>query len=160
MRKATTSAERPSAERAVMRALKAKPRLSAAEVASAAGVGRSTAGKMLARLEDAGEVRRIEGGREGRWRLPDRWMLSGAKQTKGRIAKRQVDGERLRPGQLDGLVLAYLKKNARSAPHGPGAVARALNRSSGAVANCLVRLARAERVREVSERPRRYSLAA
>lgn len=68
--------------------------------------------------------------------------------------------EPLKPGQLDGLVLAYLKSNARSAPHGPSGVAKALGRSSGAVANCLVRLAREERVVEVSERPRRYRLAA
>jgi hypothetical protein len=68
--------------------------------------------------------------------------------------------EPLRPGQLDGLVLGYLKRNARSAPHGPSGIGKALGRSSGAVANCLVRLARDERVVEVSERPRRYRLAA
>lgn len=160
----TRSVGQASAAEVVMRALTAKPRASAAEVAWAAGVGRSTASKTLARLEGAGEVQRIEGGREGRRRMPDRWMIADAKPAastgKGRIAKPGGDVERLRPGQLDGLVLAYLKKNASSAPHGPSTIGRALNRSSGAVANCLVRLARAERVREVSERPRRYSLAA
>jgi hypothetical protein len=57
-------------------------------------------------------------------------------------------------------VLAYLKRNARSGPHGPTTIAKALERSSGAVGNCLVRLTRDNRTREVSEKPRRYSLAA
>ncbi len=57
-------------------------------------------------------------------------------------------------------MLDYLKKNADSGPHGPGAVAKALERSSGAVGNCLVRLAEAKKVRQVSDKPRRYSLAA
>ncbi len=56
--------------------------------------------------------------------------------------------------------MTYLKRNADSAPHGPTAIARALNRSSGAVGNCLVRLTLNQQVREVSERPRRYRLAA
>ena len=44
-------------------------------------------------------------------------------------------------------------------PHGPTAVAKALA-SSDAVANYLARLAEAKKVREVSDKPRRYSLAA
>jgi hypothetical protein len=68
--------------------------------------------------------------------------------------------ERLKPGQLDGLVLSFLQKNADSGPDAPTAVVKALDRSSGAVGNCLVRLADAKRVRQVSEKPRRYSLAA
>jgi DNA-binding IclR family transcriptional regulator len=66
----------------------------------------------------------------------------------------------VKPGQLDGLVLSYLKKNADSGPHGPTAVAKALNRSSGATSNCLTRLTNAKQVRQDSEKPRRYSLAA
>jgi len=80
-----------------------------------------------------------------------------AKAPKPATSKRAE--ERLKPGQLDGLVLAYLKKHAPTAPHGPSGIGKALGRSSGAVANCLVRLARDERVVEVSERPRRYRLA-
>ena len=67
---------------------------------------------------------------------------------------------RLKAGGLEPLVLEYLKKNADSAPHGPTAVAKALDRSSGAVGNCLTRLTAAEKVRQTSEKPRRYSLAA
>ena len=35
-----------------------------------------------------------------------------------------------------------------------------LDRSSGAVGNCLVRLTKAKQVRQDDEKPRRYSLAA
>jgi hypothetical protein len=45
-------------------------------------------------------------------------------------------------------------------PHGPSAVAKTLERSSDAVANYLARLAEAKKVREVSDRPRRCSVAA
>lgn len=44
-------------------------------------------------------------------------------------------------------------------PLGPGMIGKAIGKSSGVVANCLVRLACDERVRQVSERPVRYSLA-
>ena len=57
-------------------------------------------------------------------------------------------------------MLAYLKKNADSGPHGPGAVAKALDRSSGAVGNCLVRLTDDKKVGQVSGKPRRYTIAA
>jgi len=70
------------------------------------------------------------------------------------------DDRRLKAGGLEPLVLDYLKKNADSGPHGPSAVAKALDRSSGAVGNCLVRLTDTKKVKQVSEKPRRYSLAA
>jgi hypothetical protein len=45
-------------------------------------------------------------------------------------ARPDLAADALRPGQLDGLVLAFLKENADSGPHGPTAVAKALGRSS------------------------------
>jgi len=60
-----------------------------------------------------------------------------AKTSATKAAAGKPVAERLKPGELDGLVMAYLKRNADSAPHGPTAIARALNRSSGAVGNCL-----------------------
>lgn len=75
-------------------------------------------------------------------------------------AKPKAAGEHLKPGQLDGLVLGFLKENADSGPHGPTTVAKALKRSSGAVSNSLTRLTNAKQVRQDSEKPRRYSLAA
>ena len=159
--------EKPASEQAILKALAANPDATAAEVAVAAGVGRSTASKVLARLASTGEARRTEGGRDGARRLPDRFSLvsaePAAKTAKTKAAantKPKAAGEHLKPGQLDGLVLAFLKKNADSGPHGPTTVARALERSSGAVGNCLVRLTKAKQVRQDSDKPRRYSLAA
>jgi hypothetical protein len=152
-------------------------------VAAAANVGRSTASKVLARLTSSGEVRRIEGGRDGARRLPDRFALASAelaaddgkpkaaadaepkaaddgKPKAAQDAKPKAADEHLKPGQLDKLVLAYLKDNADSGPHGPTTVAKALVRSSGAVGNCLVRLTKAKEVRQDSDKPRRYSLPA
>jgi hypothetical protein len=152
------------AKQAILDVLKVEPQASVAQIAVSAGVGRSTAGKLLGQLESDGEVRRTEGGRDGKRRLPDLWSLAtqqpAAKLASSTHGKPSGDADRLKPGQLDGLVLAYLKKNARSGPHGPTTIAKALERSSGAVGNCLVRLTRDKRVREVSEKPRRYSLAA
>jgi hypothetical protein len=161
------TAEKPASEQAVLKTLAANPEATAAEVAAAANVGRSTASKVLARLTSSGEVRRIEGGRDAARRLPDRFAQASAeppaddgKPKAAEDAKPKAAGEHLKPGQLDELVLTYLKENADSGPHGPTTVAKALVRSSGAVGNCLVRLTKAEQVRQDSEKPRRYSLAA
>jgi nitric oxide reductase NorQ protein len=62
-----------------------------------------------------------------------------------------------RPGQLDGLVLDYMRKQATKEPLGPTAVAKGLGRSSGAVGNCLKRLAAAGHVRQAGEHPLRYT---
>ncbi len=144
---------RPSSEEAVLGFLAKRPNATAADVAAAAGIGRSTAAKMLARLERSGEARRSAGGKEGGRRLPDRWMLApGESATE---APNSADARRLKPGELDGLILDYLRKHSTEAL-GPSAVAKSLQRSSGAVANSLARLTRDERVRQVGERPRRY----
>jgi hypothetical protein len=151
MSKTMKPAAKPSTEDAITKALKANPDATAAEVAAVANVGRSTASKVLARLTSVGQVCRTEGGRDGGRRLPDRFALASAKPA-GKAAKLpaakdaepKAAEERLKPGQLDGLVLGFLKKNTDSGPHGPTAVAKALNRSSGAVGNCLVRLNRAK----------------
>lgn len=167
MSKTGKTSSQPNAEEAILAAVAARPEMTAAEVAEAANVGRSTAGKVLARLADSDKVTRARGGREGARRLPDRFSPAAtgdqtevAKASVSEIATNRSGTERLKPGQLDGLVLSFLQKNADSGPHAPTAVAKALDRSSGAVGNCLVRLADAKQVRQVSEKPRRYSLAA
>ncbi len=159
--------EKPAPEQAVLTALAANPEATAAEVAAAAAVGRSTASKVLARLANSGEVRRAEGGRDGARRLPDRFALASAepatttaKAKAAADAKPQGAEDRLKRGQLDGLDLDFLRENEASGPHGPTTVARALARSSGAVQNSLTRLTKAEQVRQDSEKPRRYSLVA
>jgi MarR family len=154
----------PPAKQAILEVLKVEPQATVAQIAVSAGVGRSTAGKLLAQLESDGKVRRTEGGRDGKRRLPDLWSLASKRPAANGASatddKPSGDADRLKPGQLEPLVLAYLKTNADSGPHGPTTVAKALERSSGAVGNCLVRLARTRQVREVSTKPRRYSLAA
>lgn len=57
-------------------ALTALPDITAAEVAGALGIGRSTAAKRLARLEASGTIRRNPGGRSGGARVADRWSLA------------------------------------------------------------------------------------
>jgi hypothetical protein len=71
---------------------------------------------------------------------------------------RASNGERLKPGELEGLVLTYLQEHPAE-PLGSGAVAKALQRSSGAVGNGLARLTRAKKVRQVNDKPRRYQIA-
>jgi hypothetical protein len=67
-------------------------------------------------------------------------------------------GKRLRPGQLDGLVLGYMKKHKGDLPITPTKVAQGIKRSSGAVGNCLGRLEKEEKVRLADKKPRRYDL--
>jgi len=73
--------------------------------------------------------------------------------------KRKAE-KRLRPGQLDGLVLSYMKRHEAKLPMSPTAVAHGIERSSGAVGNCLDRLEKGGKVRLASKKPRRYGLAA
>ncbi|MEV4423067.1 hypothetical protein AB0L40_24275 [Patulibacter sp. NPDC049589] len=124
------------------------------------GLGRSTVGKALAALEQAGCARRQAGGRDGARRLPDRWTATtpdappDAADAASVVPPQGTTG-RLRPGQLDQLVLDDLQAHAGE-PASPTTVAKRLGRSSGAVANCLTRLAAADRVRQISQRPGRY----
>jgi hypothetical protein len=91
--------------------------------------------------------------------------MSEKKSTKKPAAKRSPKKasngskqERLAPGELDKLVLGYMRRHKKDAPHTPSAVAKGIKRSSGAVANCLGRQEKAKKVRLVSPKPRRYEL--
>lgn len=149
----------------VVGVLEASPHSSVEEVAEALGVARSTAHKRLAAAIAEGKAQRHAGGREGRRRLPDRYTAiegpqageDGAGDAKGGSERRSEERPtRLRPGELDGLVLSYIADHRDEAPFGPTAVARALRRSSGAVGNCLERLSGHGEVSRVGEKPRRY----
>jgi hypothetical protein len=158
----------PPAKQAILEVLKVEPQATVAQIAVSAGVGRSTAGKLLAQLESYGEVRRTEGGRDGNRRLPDRWTLASSQPAPDAAPEKDAapatsaasasNGERLKPGQLEGLILTYMQEHPTK-PLGPGDVAKALQRSSGAVGNGLARLTRAQKVRQVNDRPRRYQIA-
>lgn len=65
---------------------------------------------------------------------------------------------RLSPGELDKLVLGYMRRHKKAAPHTPGAVAKGIKRSSGAVANCLGRQEKKGTVRLAKTKPRAYEL--
>ncbi len=63
---------------------------------------------------------------------------------------------RLRPGELDGIVLSYLCKHAAQGPLTATAIGKGTGRSPGAVANCLKRLTEAKKVRLARKAPRAY----
>jgi len=65
---------------------------------------------------------------------------------------------RLRAGELDPLVLGYLRKHEADGPLTASAIAKGIKRSSGAVANCLARLARDKKVRQAKKKPRSYAI--
>ena len=173
---ATTSTPTPAD--AIGTALSAHPGATAALLAEVAGIGRSTANKALAALEQAGTARRTPGGREGGRRLPDRWHLAKADtpdipSAGGGHDKGHADDSagsfgagpgRLGKGALRDLVLAYLAAHADGAPDGAGlgptAIAKELGgKSSGAVGNALQRLEAEGKVRLVQASPRRYRAA-
>jgi hypothetical protein len=64
--------------------------------------------------------------------------------------------KRLRPGELDGLVLAYMAKHREDGPLTASVIAKGIGRSSGAIANSLARLARSREVRQAKRSPRAY----
>ena len=88
-----------------------------------------------------------------------------SEKTKKRVGKPEKAGSagakngRLGPGELDKLVLAHMRQHKGGAPHTASAIGKAIERSSGAVANCLVRLEKQEKVRLVKPKPRSYELA-
>jgi hypothetical protein len=68
--------------------------------------------------------------------------------------------KRLRPGELDGLVIAHMRKHEEEWPLTPSAIGKAIDRSAGAVANCLERLAKKRQARLVTRKPKAYELRA
>jgi hypothetical protein len=77
---ATAPAASTSTADALLGALVDRPSATAAELADAAGIGRSTAGKLLAKLADDGRVERQPGGRQHGRRTADRWTLTDTTQ--------------------------------------------------------------------------------
>jgi len=149
-----------SASDTVGQALTVSPGSTAAELAAATGLGRSTVGKRLAALEAAGVARRQPGGRDGARRLPDRWMPGLDPHAKAAAhgkapATGSTTAGRLGKGELGAMVLDYLR-NHPDDEVGPTVVARALGRSQGAVANALTKLAASGHAEVTSEAPRRY----
>jgi len=63
---------------------------------------------------------------------------------------------RLRPGELDALVLTYMRKHPDDAPLTASAIGKGIGRSAGAVSNCLARLAKEQKVHQAKRKPRAY----
>ncbi len=116
-------------------ALSAHPGATAAGLAEVAGIGRSTAARCLAALEQAGTARRTPGGREGGRHLPDRRHLAVADTPGTPPAGDGPDGApagRLGKGALRDLVLAYLAAHAERDPDGDGLGPTAIAKGLGA----------------------------
>lgn len=80
-----------------------------------------------------------------------------AKEAKEKSGK-SPHKKRLRPGALDGLVLSYMGGHEAELPLTATAIGKGIGRSSGAVANCLERLAKADQARLATKTPRAYDL--
>src|SRR4051794_4425531 len=79
---------------------------------------------------------------------------SAGRKGSPKARKAQQGQERLRPGQLDGLILGYMKKDKGELPLSRTTVAQGIKRSSGAVGNCLGRLEQAREVQLIEKKPR------
>ena len=167
-----------AATQQLLDALAERPDASAAELADAAGIGRSTASKLLVTLAAQGRVLRRPGGHQGGRRTPERWTLITTTATTrdttaaspalaaAAPAPQAVDVDRPPPapgrlgaGQLQELVEACLAQRPDQ-PLSATAVAKTLNRLAGAVANALQTLASQGRVVQAHTNPRRYVIAA
>lgn len=175
---ATTPPTAPTTQ-ALLGALADRPGATAAELAAAAGIGRSTAGKLLATLTAQGRVVRQPGGHQDGRRIADRWLLlpgaatnaaqahnpAAAATTPATPTTATADPDQTRPGpgrlgagELRGLVLACLADRADQALS-PTTIANALGRSAGAVGNALRVLAGQGAVVQTQAAPRRYAIA-
>ncbi len=160
------SKQKAATEPDVLDILRSAPRSTVEEVAGALGVARSTAAKRLASAIAENRVQRHAGGRESRRRLPDRYTavevprVADGGRGKAGPEHRTEKGRapRLRPGELDGLVLAHIAAHTDEAPFGATAVARELG-GGPELPRAPGRTRRADAVgREATPLPRREGL--
>ncbi|GAA5119730.1 hypothetical protein [Haloechinothrix salitolerans] len=176
----------PSAADRLRTALRRNPGKTARELAELAGIGGSTATKLLAAWATDGQAVRQpgedNGGRKAaaRWAPPEpdedsprprkrdtaspRRKKADTAETKATTAKLVTDAPpngRLPKGALHGLVEDFLSEpDRRDNAYTAGEIGRKLGRSSGAVRNALDKLAEKGTVVLTQEEPRRYQLAA
>jgi predicted transcriptional regulator len=155
---------------ALLGALADRPGATATELAQAAGIGRSTAAKLLATLAGQGRVLRQPRGHHDGRRAADRWTLPPPVPTQGLGAPPTAaptppakppptNSGRLGAGQLRQLVLGCLAERPGQALS-PTAIAKTLDRSAGAVANALQVLAGQGAVVQTQPKPRRFTITA
>ena len=160
---------RTETEEKLWQALRANPGKTAIALSTAAGIGKSTAPKILARWEKDGLVTRTAGIADGGSRPADRWSIATDDQPTDDqpTDDHQSDddpnqpqsekAQRLAPGALRGLVEDFLRDNPGE--FSPNAIGKALKRSSGAVHNALEKLVESGYAVRTSEKPKKYSLA-
>jgi hypothetical protein len=130
------------AAQALLGALADRPGATATELAQAAGIGRSTAAKLLATLAGQGRVLRQPGGLKDGRHAADRWTLPTPAPTQDASAPPTAaptppadplptESGRLRAGQLRQLVLGCLAERPGQALS-PTVIAKTLDRSAGA----------------------------
>ncbi|MDT0264527.1 hypothetical protein [Jatrophihabitans lederbergiae] len=149
----------------VAETLAGHPDRTAAELTQLAGLGGSTVAKALATLEKAGRARRhapdLGGSHTDGRGSADAGSGSGGRRPEGvpaRTTTKAATGgrrDRLGKGELTTLVLEYLVAHS-DVDLGPTAISRALQRSQGAVANCLTKLTASGDLVQTCEQPRRY----
>lgn len=176
----------PSAADKLRTALRRNPGKTARELAELAGIGGSTATKLLAVFATDGQAVRLadedDGGRKAaaRWAPPEpvedspkprkrdttapRRKKADTAETKATTAKSVTDTPptgRLPKGALHGLAEDFLSEpDRRDNAYTAGEIGRKLGRSSGAVRNALDKLTEKGVVVLTQEEPRRYQLAA
>jgi DNA-binding MarR family transcriptional regulator len=154
---ASTPTPASPAAQALLDALADRPGATVTELADAAGIGRSTATKLLATLAGQGRVLRQPGGHKGGRRVADRWTLPMPTTAQEPTQQALTGSGRLRPGALRDLVLTCLAERPGQALS-PTAIAKTLGRSAGAVANALQALADQGAVVQAQAKPRRYTI--
>ncbi|GAB3671524.1 hypothetical protein REH65_00135 [Saccharopolyspora sp. ID03-671] len=191
----TTSPVRTDTESKAWAALHAHPGSTTAEIAQHAGIGRSTAGKILAAWSRSGSITRTPGASTGSRRLPDRFSPAttpepAAKATRAKTETPQVKSDpkpghsaaqpslgtrsttptattersdaavpsekRLAKGELRGLVEDYLAEHPGE-EFSPGQIAKALDRSAGAINNALHKLSNDGYARQTQDSPKRFT---
>ncbi|PWK84490.1 hypothetical protein C8D88_108105 [Lentzea atacamensis] len=166
---------RTETEEKLWQALRNNPGSTATALSTAAGIGKSTAPKILNRWENDGLVTRTAGIADGGSRPADRWSITTTvdqptddqptddqptddQPTDVDPGKQSEKPQRLAPGALRGMVEDYLRDN--SGEFSPNAIGKALDRSSGAVHNALEKLVESGYAVRTSDKPKKYSLAA
>ncbi|QFZ24237.1 MarR family transcriptional regulator [Saccharothrix syringae] len=172
---------RTDAEDKLWQALLANAGSTAAALSTAAGIGKSTAPKILARWANDGLVTRTAGIADGGSRSADRWSITPDDEPDNQPADEQPTGDeptgdrstddqpggdahqpakpgRLASGALRGMIEDYLREHSGE-EFSPNAVGRALTRSAGAVHNALEKLVETGYAVRTSNKPKKYSLA-
>ncbi|SER77187.1 Winged helix DNA-binding domain-containing protein [Lentzea xinjiangensis] len=180
---------RTETEEKLWQALRDNPGGTASALSTAAGIGKSTAPKILNRWENDGLVTRTAGIADGGSRPADRWSITtkydqptdeqptDEQPTDEQPTDEQPTDDQQTDQPTDDQPERQSEKSQRLAPgalrgmvedylrdnsgeFSPNAIGKALNRSSGAVHNALEKLAESGYIVRTSDKPKKYSLAA